>query len=96
MDDTFFPDELWLNREIQFTSPSPSTWKLTVKIIESFSLLSQKEPEDYQDTSFDIYMQIPNKGTQALLPDMRRRQASGEAPNILQEEREAYERLAKH
>jgi hypothetical protein len=31
MDDTYFPDELWLNKEIQFTSPSPSAWKLTVK-----------------------------------------------------------------
>ncbi|KAF7166336.1 hypothetical protein CNMCM5623_000041 [Aspergillus felis] len=41
-------------------------------------------------------MQVPNKGTQALPPDMRRRQASGEVPNILQEECEAYERLAKH
>ncbi|PKX93972.1 uncharacterized protein P174DRAFT_460097 [Aspergillus novofumigatus IBT 16806] len=104
MDDTYFPDELWLNREIEFTSPSPSAWKLTVKLKESIGLLSQKESEEYQDTSFDptqqarviIYMQIPNRGTQALPPDMRRRQASGEVPDIFKEECEAYKRLADH
>ncbi|EAW22480.1 uncharacterized protein NFIA_011690 [Aspergillus fischeri NRRL 181] len=115
MDDTYFPDELWLDREIQFTSPSPSAWKLTVKLKESIRLLSEKESEEYQDTSLSIamfechrssdptkqariviYTQIPNKGTQALPPDMRRRQASGEGPDGLQEELEAYERLANH
>ncbi|GIK04656.1 hypothetical protein Aspvir_008739 [Aspergillus viridinutans] len=115
MDDTYFPDELWLNREIQFTSPSTSAWKLTVKINENIGLLSKQESEDYQATSSSIaefechrssdptqqarvaiYMQIPNKGTQALPPDMRRRQASDEVPKSLQEEHEAYERLASH
>jgi hypothetical protein len=56
MDDTYFPDELWLNREIQFASPSTSAWKLTVKIKESIGVLSKKESEDYQDTSLSIAM----------------------------------------
>jgi hypothetical protein len=113
MDDIYFPDELWLNKEIQFTSPSTSAWRLTVKLKESIRRLSQKESEEYQTTSLSIamfechcssdptqqarvviYTQIPNKGTQALPPDMRRRQASGEGPDGLQEELEAYERLA--
>lgn len=115
MDDTYFPDELWLDEEIQFTSPSPSAWKLTEKISENIGLLSKKECEDYQATSSSIavfechrssdptqkaevaiYMQIPNKGTQALPPDMRRRQASDEVPKSFQEELEAYKRLAEH
>ncbi|KAF7122686.1 hypothetical protein CNMCM5793_000796 [Aspergillus hiratsukae] len=115
MDDTYFPDELWLDKEIQFTSPSPSAWKLTEKISENIGLLSKKEFEDYQATSSSIavfechrssdptqqaevaiYMQIPNKGTQALPPNMRRRQASDEVPKSLQEELEPHERLAGH
>ncbi|KAF4156018.1 hypothetical protein CNMCM8927_000446 [Aspergillus lentulus] len=115
MDDTYFPDELWLNREVLFASPSTSAWKLTIKLKESIRRLSQKESEEYQTTSISIamfechrssdptqqarvliYTQIPNKGTQALPPDMRRRQASGEGPDGLQEELEAYERLANH
>jgi hypothetical protein len=115
MDDTYFPDELWLDKEIQFTSPSPSAWKLTKKISENIGLLSKKECEDHQATSSSIavfecqrskdptrqaevaiYMQIPNKGTQALPPNMRRSQASDEVPKSFQDELEAYQRLAVH
>ncbi|GFG13907.1 hypothetical protein IFM5058_06683 [Aspergillus udagawae] len=100
MDDTYIPDELWLNREIQFASPSTSAWKLTVKIKESIGLLSEKESEDYQDTSLSIAMFECHRSSdptqQARVTIYMQIPTSGEVPNSLQEEREAYERLANH
>ncbi|GIC91732.1 uncharacterized protein Aud_008186 [Aspergillus udagawae] len=90
MDDTYIPDELWLNREIQFASPSTSAWKLTVKIKESIGLLSEKESEDYQDTSLSIAMFECHRSSDPT------QQARVTIYMQIPKEREAYERLANH